>query len=171
MGVRIAGFFVSPTQFLSFGVIAAIALALTVFFRYTDFGLAVVAAAHDPTAARLTGIPISRVSTFTWGVAAALSAIAALLIEPTITLISPNGIGTQLFISGLAAALLGGLTSLPGAFVGGIVVGVLTSEARFIAPSSFPGAFTVVLFIIVIGVLLLRPQGLFGRPEARAEAA
>jgi branched-chain amino acid transport system permease protein len=170
LGIQIAGFYVSPTQFLTFGVIAAIALALTAFFRYTDFGLAVVAAAHDPTAARLSGIPLSRVSMFTWGIAAVLSAIAALLIEPTITLISPNGIGTQLFICGLAAALLGGLTSLPGAFVGGLVVGVLTAEVRFLAPSSIPGSFTVVLFIIVIAVLLLRPQGLLGRPDARAEA-
>ena len=170
-GVQIAGVFVSPTQFLTFGVIAAIAAALTFFLRRTDFGLAVLAAAEDSTAARLVGVPLSRVSMFTWGVAALLSSIAALLIEPTITLISPNGIGIRLFICGLAAALLGGMTSLVGAFVGGLVVGVLTAEATYLAPDGFNGAFTVVLFVIVMGVLLLRPQGLLGKPPARAETA
>jgi branched-chain amino acid transport system permease protein len=170
-GWLIAGFYVSPTQFLTFGVIAVVALALTAFFRYTDFGLGVLASAQDSTAARLVGVPVSRVSMFTWGVAAVLSALAALLIEPTITLIAPNGIGTRLFICGLAAALLGGMTSLPGAFVGGLLVGVLTSEASQLAPSGIPGAFTVVLFVIVMAVLIFRPQGLLGKPVARAETA
>lgn len=170
LGVQIANIYVSPTQILSFVVIAAIAAGLTAFLRYTDFGLAVGAAAQDASAARLVGLPLNRISMFTWGAAAVLSAVAALLIEPTITLIAPNGIGTQLFICGLAAALLGGLTSLSGAFVGGLLVGVLTSEVRSLVPGSIPGAFTIVLFAVVIGVLILRPRGLLGRPVARAEA-
>jgi branched-chain amino acid transport system permease protein len=100
-----------------------------------------------------------------------LSAVAALLIEPTVTLIAPNGLGLQLFICGLGAALLGGLTSLSGAFVGGLLVGVLTSEVSFLVPGSVPGAFTVVLFGVVVAVLLVRPQGLMGRVAARSEAA
>jgi branched-chain amino acid transport system permease protein len=171
LGLHIAGVYVSPTQLLTFGVIAVVAIALTLFLRYTDFGLGVLAAAQDATAARLVGIPLGRVSMFTWGAAAVLSALAALLIEPTITLISPNGIGIRLFICGLAAALLGGMTSLPGAFVGGLIVGVLTAEGAYLTPSGVPGGFTVVLFVIVMAVLFLRPQGLFGRSAARAETA
>jgi branched-chain amino acid transport system permease protein len=171
IGVQIAGFYVSPTQFLSFGVIAVIGAALILFLRYTDFGLAVGAASQDATAARLVGLPTSRISMFTWGAAAVLSAVAALLIEPTVTLIAPNGLGLQLFICGLGAALLGGLTSLSGAFVGGLLVGVLTSEVSFLVPGSVPGAFTVVLFGVVVAVLLVRPQGLMGRVAARSEAA
>ncbi|HUY64191.1 MAG TPA: branched-chain amino acid ABC transporter permease [Acidimicrobiales bacterium] len=170
LGVQIAGFYVSPTQFLSFGVIAVIGAVLIVFLRHTDFGLAVGAAAQDATAARLVGLPLNRINMFTWGAASVLSALAALLIEPTITLIAPNGLGLQLFICGLAAALLGGLSSLSGAFVGGLVVGVLTSEATFMVPGSIPGVFTIVLFAVVIGVLLFRPQGLLGRSVTRAEA-
>ncbi|MHB8438113.1 MAG: ABC transporter permease subunit, partial [Acidimicrobiales bacterium] len=132
--------------------------------------LAVSAAAQDATAARLVGLPLNRISMFTWGASSVLSAIAALLIEPTITLIAPNGLGLQLFICGLAAALLGGLSSLSGAFVGGLVVGVLTSEVTFKVPGSIPGAFTIVLFAVVVGVLLFRPQGLLGRAVGRAEA-
>jgi branched-chain amino acid transport system permease protein len=171
LGLHIAGVYVSPTQLLTFGVIAVVAIALTLFLRYTDFGLGVLAAAQDATAARLVGIPLGRVSMFTWGAAAVLSALAALLIEPTITLISPNGIGIRLFICGLAAALLGGMTSLPGAFVGGLIVGVLTAEGAYLTPSGVPGGFTVVLFVIVMAVLFLRPHGLFGRSAARAETA
>jgi branched-chain amino acid transport system permease protein len=171
LGPQIAGVYVSWTQLLTFAVIAVIAAGLTLFLRYTDFGLGVMAASEDATAARLVGVPLSRVSMFTWGAAAVLSALAALLIEPTITLIAPNGIGIRLFIGGLAAALLGGMTSLVGAFVGGLVVGVLTAEAAYLAPQGFNGAFTVVLFVIVMAVLLLRPQGLLGKAAARAETA
>jgi branched-chain amino acid transport system permease protein len=170
-GISVAGVVVSPTQMLTFAVIAAVAGALTLFLRRTDFGLGVLASAQDATAARLVGIPQSRVSMFTWGMSALLSALAALLIEPTITLVAPNGIGLRLFIGGLAAALLGGLTSLNGALLGGLVVGVLTSEATYLTPSEVPGVYTAVMFAIVMVVLLVRPQGLLGRAPARAETA
>lgn len=169
--LHVAGVYVSWTQILTYGVIAVVALGLTAFLRYTDFGLGVLASAQDATAARLVGVPQGLVSMFTWGMAAVLSALAALLIEPTITLIAPNTIGPQLFIGGLASALLGGLTSLSGALVGGLLVGVAAAEATQLAPNGVAGAYTVVLFAIVIGVLLLRPQGLLGRPPARAESA
>lgn len=169
LGWRIAGVYVSPTQVLTFAVLAAAALALTLFLRRTDFGLGVLASAQDPTAARLVGVPQARVSMFTWGTAAVLSALAALLIEPTITFIAPNVIGPRLFIGGLAAALLGGLTSLAGAVAGGLVVGILSAEATYLAPDGMPGAYTVVLFAVVMLVLLVRPQGILGRMPARAE--
>jgi len=170
-GVDVAGVSVSWTQILTFGIIAAVAGGLTWFLRHTDFGLGVLASAQDATAARLVGIPQAMVSMFTWGVASALSALAALLIAPTITYFGPNAVGPRLFICGLAAALLGGLTSLSGAIAGGLVVGVLTSEATQYGPSGVAGVFTVVLFVIVVGVLLLRPQGLLGRAAVRAESA
>ncbi|MBV8193987.1 MAG: branched-chain amino acid ABC transporter permease [Candidatus Dormibacteraeota bacterium] len=170
-GPQIAGIYVSWTQVLSFVIVIAVSLGLGVFLRYTDFGLGVTAAAQDPTAARLVGIPLSRVSMFTWGAAAVLGSVAALLIAPTLAFITPNAIGPQLFICGLAASLLGGLTSLTGAVVGGLLVGVVTSEATAIAPNGIVGFFTIVLFAIVMAVLLFRPQGLLGARVARAEMA
>jgi branched-chain amino acid transport system permease protein len=169
LGVQLAGVYVSPTQLLTFGIIAAVALGLAAFLRFTDFGLGVLAAAQDATAVRLVGVPLSRVSMFTWGTGAVLSALAALLIEPTITTITPGAIGEPLFIGGLAAALLGGLTSLPGAFAGGIVVGVVSTEVKFEVTGGPPGLSALVLFGIVLLVLLLRPQGLLGRLSTRAE--
>jgi branched-chain amino acid transport system permease protein len=172
LGIQVAGVFVSPTQLLAFAVIGAISLALAAFLRYTDFGLGVLAAAQDSTALRLVGVPLSRVSMFTWGVGAALSAVAALLIEPTLSVIAPGVIGEPLFVGGLAAALLGGLTSLPGAFVGGLVVGVVSAEVQFMTSGfSIPGVRSIVLLAIVGGVLLARPQGLLGSANLRAEAA
>lgn len=170
LGVRVAGFFVSPTELLSFAVIAVLAAGLAAFLRYTDFGLGVLAAAQDATAVRLVGIPLGRLSMFTWGAAGALSAIAALLIEPQISVITPGGIGEPLFLGGLAAALLGGLTSLEGAFLGGVLVGIAQSETQhLLLATGFPGISAVVLFVIVLGVLLIRPQGLLGSQRARAE--
>ena len=170
LGLQVAGFFVGPTELLSFAVIAILAAGLTAFLRYTDFGLGVLAAAQDATAVRLVGIPLGRLNMFTWGVAGALSAIAALFIEPQIGTISPGTIGEPLFMGGLAAALLGGLTSLEGAFVGGILVGIAQSEVEhLLLATGFPGIRAVVLFAIVLGVLLVRPQGLLGSARARAE--
>jgi branched-chain amino acid transport system permease protein len=170
LGVQLAQVFVSPTQLLSFAVIGGIALALAAFLRFTDFGLGVIAAAQDAAAVRLVGIPLSRVSMFTWGVGAGLSAVAALLIEPSISVIAPGVIGEPLFVGGLAAALLGGLTSLPGAFVGGLVVGVVSTEVEFAASGrAIPGVSSLVLLAIVAGVLLVRPQGLLGAANLRAE--
>ncbi|MFY9613953.1 MAG: branched-chain amino acid ABC transporter permease [Candidatus Dormiibacterota bacterium] len=163
-GIRVFDFFISPTQLLSFAAIIVISLGLAAFLRFTDFGLGVQAAAQDATATRLVGIRLSRVSAFTWGVAAAISAIAALLIEPSISVIAPGLIGEPLFIGGMAAALVGGLTSLPGAFVGGITVGVLEAFAADVFHRSpFKGAGQVAIFAIILAVLLLRPQGLLGK--------
>ena len=162
-GLEIAGVFVSGSQFLAFGVVVLVAAALAAFLRYTDFGLAVQAAADDPVAAQLMGTPRGWISAFTWGMSGALSAIAVLLIEPTVGVLAP-GAFAGLFIGGLTAALVGGLTSLPGAFVGGLVVGIAEAEVKaHLTSSAIPSVQTTAMLVIVLAVLLLRPQGLLGR--------
>lgn len=162
-GFQLGGVYVSPSQWLALIVVVAVALALAAFLRSTDFGLGVLASADDPVAARLMGVPQTRVSAFTWGTAGALSALAALLIEPTVGVLAP-GAFAGLFIGGLTAALLGGLTSLPGAFVGGLVVGVLEADVKAnIVSTSLPGVNAVAMLAIVLLVLLVRPQGILGR--------
>lgn len=162
-GVSIAGVFVNANQWLALGVVAFVATALAVFLRYTDFGLAVLASADDPVAAQLMGTPRGRISAFTWGMAGALSAVAVLLIEPTVGALAP-GAFNGLFIGGLTAALVGGLTSLPGAFVGGLAVGVAEAEVKaHLSFSGIPSFNVTAMLIIVLAVLLLRPQGLLGR--------
>jgi branched-subunit amino acid ABC-type transport system permease component len=92
-----------------------------------------------------------------------LSAVAALLIQPTIGVISP-GAYQALFLKALAAALIGGLTSMSGAFVGGLVVGVAEAEIRHLTVSStFTGVPELVIFGTLVAVLVLRPNGLLRR--------
>lgn len=168
LGPRILGFHVSPMSILSIVAVAVIALGLGAFLRRTDFGLGVLAASQDPTMVRLVGVRLSRVSAFTWGLAGALGAIAALLIEPTIGAFAP-GFMTQFFVRGLAAALVGGLVSLPGAFVGGIAVGIVEAfVGQLFIGSGVPGIRTVTVIALIVIVLLVRPAGIFGRRGALA---
>jgi len=176
LGVRVLNYYVSPTQMIAVVVVVLVAAALTALFRFTDFGLGVQAAAEDQATARLMGVRAGRVSAFTWTAAAVIAAIAALLIEPTIGVFAPGYI-SRLFVFALAASLVGGLTSLPGAFVGGIVVGVLdsllvyvlrsTSVGDFVGTRSIPGVDTLVIFAIILGVLLLRPNGILAARRVR----
>ncbi|HVV76381.1 MAG TPA: branched-chain amino acid ABC transporter permease [Mycobacteriales bacterium] len=165
-GITIAGVHVSGPQILSFVVVAVVAVALAVFLRGTRFGLAILASADDPVAAQLMGVPRGRVSAVTWAIAGALSVIACLLIEPTVGVLAP-GFASTLFINGLTAALLGGLTSLPGAFAGGLLVGLAEAEvvAHFVQYTQVPGPQNLAMLLIVLLVLLARPQGLLGARE------
>ncbi|HVF12881.1 MAG TPA: branched-chain amino acid ABC transporter permease, partial [Actinomycetota bacterium] len=166
LGPKLAGFHVSPTYMLAFAAVAIMGVALAAFLRKTDFGLGVVAASQDPVAVRLMGIPLNKVSSFTWVTASVIGVIAGLLIEPSIGAFAP-GFMTPLFVNGLAAALLGGLTSLPGAFLGGAAIGVLESLVKyFFLGSLFPGISVLAVFMVIITVLLLRPQGILGKAEA-----
>lgn len=162
-GFYLAGVFVTWNQVLAIGVVTGIASGLAVFLRATDFGLAVRAAADDPIAAQLMGIPRGRVSAFTWGMAGALSAVAVLMIEPSVGALAP-GAFSGLFIGGLTAALVGGLSSLPGAIVGGLAVGVAEAEVKaHVTLSAIPSPDVAAMLVIVLGVLLIRPQGILGR--------
>lgn len=165
-GIRLLDVRVSPTQILALVLVLLIGGGLAVFLRSTDFGLSVVAASQDPDAVRFLGIRLARVSMFTWGLAAGLSALAALLIQPTIGVISP-GAYQALFIKALAAALIGGLTSMSGAFVGGVLVGVAEAQIRHATVSStLTGLPELVIFAALVAVLLLRPNGLLRRAPA-----
>jgi branched-chain amino acid transport system permease protein len=160
--VKILGVFVSPMQMISLALVVVVAGGLAAFFRFTDFGLSVVAASQDPEAVRFLGIPLARVSLFTWGTAALLSGAAALLIQPSVGVIGPSTFG-GIFIRALGAALIGGLGSMRGAFAGGLMVGVAEAEIRHLTiHTTLTGLPELCLFAAVVATLLLRPQGLFG---------
>ena len=137
-------------------------IGLYLFFKRTLFGLGVLAAAQDQTALRLMGLPFNQVSIFTWASGAVLTALAGIILVPTIGAFTPFFITTSLFIPSLAAALVGGLTSLPGAFVGGITIGIIQNLGKFYAPDAIPGAEFVMVFAALTFVLLVRPRGLLG---------
>jgi branched-chain amino acid transport system permease protein len=160
--VNVIGVYVSPNQIASLVLVLLVAGGLAAFFRFTDFGLSVVAAAQDQEALRFLGIPLARASMFTWGLAAVLSALAALLIQPDIGVISP-GAYSGIFIRALSAALIGGLSSMRGAFLGGVIVGVGEAAIRHATVgTSLTGLPELCIFAAVVLTLVFRPQGVFG---------
>jgi branched-chain amino acid transport system permease protein len=156
------GYRVHWTELIALALAAAVGLGLNAFLRRTDFGLGVLAAAQDPVATRMQGISYARVSAFTWVTAGVLGTLAVLLIEPTIGAFFPGhySVGANaLFIPALAAALIGRLDNLTHAFLGGLAVGVVQQGVqRIFVHSSVSGIPTLALFVIIIGVLLVRDQ-------------
>src|SRR5581483_1761349 len=143
---------------VSFGV----SLLLALFLRRSLFGVAVRAAAEDLSAVRLRGVSGAKVTMFTWGVSAALSAVAGILVAPLLGL-SPYFMELVL-IRAFAAALLGGFTSLGGS----LVVGIMESHIQ--RYTTVPGAVEAGVFVVVVAVLLVRPHGLFGTKETETHA-
>jgi branched-chain amino acid transport system permease protein len=162
---------VTPTNLLAVVVVAAVALGLGQFLRRTDFGLGVLAAAQDPDATRLVGVPLRQVTVFVWAAGGAVAALAALLVAPSVGTLTPGFASTHIFIIALVAAVVGGLSSLQGAFLGGLAVGILKSAVlRVFADSTLPGKELLVYLLIVVVVLLVRPKGLFAGARVREAA-
>jgi branched-chain amino acid transport system permease protein len=141
------------------GAVATMLLFL-VFFRYTLLGKMMRATAENRRAAALVGIRIERISSITWGIGVALGGVAAVLAAP-LTFLYPD-MGGPLLIRALAAALLGGMGSLGGAVLGGVSLGLIENLAAGYIDTSL---MDVAPFLLIIVVLLVRPEGLLGRRE------
>ncbi|HMC39031.1 MAG TPA: branched-chain amino acid ABC transporter permease [Acidimicrobiales bacterium] len=141
--------------------------ALGVWFFRTRWGKSILAVSQDATAARAVGINVNRVSALTWGLAGLLGGAAGILYAPYKGAVPPGfmtGIGEfGPLVFGFIAAVIGGMTSLPGAFAGGLAVGIIGDFAEKYMPTSVPGGEQVVLATLLLLVLLVRPSGLLGR--------
>jgi branched-chain amino acid transport system permease protein len=155
--VNILGASIVPQTFWVLGGAALIVLAVTLFFERTLLGKAVLATAANRLAARLVGINTGAVVALSFALSAAIGAIAGLLVTP-ITLTSYD-VGTLLALKGFAAVVLGGLGSAAGAVAGGLVLGLCEAFAAGYLSSTYKDA---VAFLVMIGVLLVMPGGLFG---------
>jgi branched-chain amino acid transport system permease protein len=142
------------------GVTLVMLLMLFAFFRFTATGLAMRAAAQNPESARLCGIPVGRMLAIGWGLAAAIGATAGIMVAPVLFL-DPNMMG-GVFLYAFTGALLGGITSPVGAVVGGLIVGVTENlVGTYLIASQLK--LTAALILIIL-VLVFRPNGLFGTP-------
>jgi branched-chain amino acid transport system permease protein len=140
------------------GVTLVMLIMLFAFFRFTSTGLAMRAAAQNPVSARLCGIRVGRMLAIGWGLAAAIGATAGIMVAPVLFL-DPNMMGGVL-IYAFAGALLGGITSPAGAVAGGLIVGVTENlVGTYLIASQLK---LTVAFALIILVLVLRPNGLFG---------
>ena len=147
----------NPAYLVIIASMTALVLALIQFFRASKFGKAMRAVALDAIAARLMGIGINSVFASAWAMSTAIAALAGLLLAPIIG-VNPE-IG-NLILKALVAAVIGGFTSLGGAVLGGLLLGVLETFGGAFLGATFKN---IVPFGILILLLLLRPHGLFGR--------
>ena len=143
------------------GIAACAVVALTLFFRYSPQGIAMRAAADDQQAAMSMGIRISWVFGLSWALSAAVAAAGGILLgNLTGVNYTLETIGLQVF----PVVILGGLDSIPGAIVGGLVIGVLQNLASaYLDPCVGGGLKNVAPFIILVLILMVKPYGLFGR--------
>jgi branched-chain amino acid transport system permease protein len=163
--VEVLGVQVSDQRLWLIAVLVVLAVALGLFFTRTNLGLAIIGASQEPTATELVGISVRRLSTFTWVLAALLGGLAALIAVPDGGSFGPGIMTSTFLIPAFTAAVLGGMTSLPGAFVGGVLIGIVQSVATS-APlfEDIPGTkSTLLVFLVLLLVLVVRPQGLLGK--------
>ena len=138
-------------------VTALLCLALFLLFKYSKLGIAMQAMSQNQLAAYYMGIPVKRLNSLVWALAATVAAVAGLLLAP-ITFVHANMgfIGLKAF----PAAVVGGFGSLPGAIVGGLVIGVVESLSGFYLPDGFKDT---AAYIVVLLMLMIMPNGLFGQ--------
>jgi branched-subunit amino acid ABC-type transport system permease component len=157
-GLTVAGFVVSPQLIwivlLSLGLMGG----LVVFFRFTRLGLAMQAAAQDPEAARLMGIDVERTTTSTFVIAGVMAGAAGVLLGSLF--FASFNMGFLSGIKAFVAATLGGLGSIAGAVVGGLLFGLIETFAGMVISTSYKDA---VGMIVLIAILLAAPHGLFAR--------
>ena len=171
--VSVFGFAVSDQRLLVIATLVALAVAGAAFFARTNLGLAVLGLSQNPLATELMGISAERLSRFTWGAAAILGGLGGMLSAPLAGGFGPGFVTLSSLIPAFTAAVLGGMNSLPGALVGGIVVGVaesITVSSPLIS-EHVPGAPSVVVFALLVAVLTFRPRGLLGPRSGLAAPA
>ena len=153
---NVGGLVLNVEQMVIIAATAILCGLLFAVFRYSKVGIAMQAASQNQLAAYYMGIPVKRLNGLVWGLSAAVAAVAGLLLAP-ITFVHANMgfIGLKAF----PAAVVGGFGSLPGAIVGGLVIGIVESLSGFYLPDGFKD---IAAYIVVLIMLMVKPNGLFG---------
>jgi branched-chain amino acid transport system permease protein len=149
-----------PDQIFILGLALAVMAALHAFLTWTRTGIAMRAMAESPALAQVCGIPVASVVRLTWIISGALAALAGVFAGLT-PQIHPE-IGFNLLLSLFAAAILGGTGSLAGAAIGGFAVGLAENLSLLLMSPGYKGAMP---FLLLLAILLLRPQGIFGERD------
>jgi branched-chain amino acid transport system permease protein len=140
---------------------AVITTGLFLFFQFSKLGLAMRAIAQNPLAASYLGVRVDSLFSIVWALSAAAAALAGVMLAPLSFVHADMG---QIGLKAIPAAVLGGFDSLPGAIVGGVIIGVVESLAGFYCPE---GVKDVAAYIVLLVVLAVKPRGLFGHPDAK----
>jgi len=163
--VNILGALASYQDLGVIAVCGVVLLAIYLLLQRTTVGLTMRAAAYHPEASRLLGVHVSWMLALGWGLASAVGSVSGIMVAP-ILLLQPNMMQT-IIIYAFAAAVLGGIESPLGAVVGGVIVGVTVNLAGVYLPFVGGDLQLAVALAIIVAVLVLKPNGLFGRPSVR----
>jgi branched-chain amino acid transport system permease protein len=159
--LEVGGLRINPTSLWILVCMVAVTFAVIAFFKYAKMGKAMRAVSINAEAARLMGIRVSSVYRWSWGISTAIGALAGLLVAPVIG-VNPE-IGS-LILRGLVAAVIGGFTSIVGAAIGGIAVGLIETYSGVLLGSTVKN---LVPFLLLMLLLVFRPHGLFGAAEIK----
>lgn len=152
---------IAPGDLVVVGATALLVILLYLFFRFTNLGIALQATSQNQFAAYLMGINVEGMFSLVWALSAMVAAVAGILLAPILFLHKDMGfIGLKAF----PAAVLGGFGSIPGAIVGGLIIGVSENLAGGFLPLWVKDIFA---YLVLIAVLIVRPEGLFGIQEKK----
>jgi branched-chain amino acid transport system permease protein len=160
--IMVSGIAISAADLGIVGTAAALAGALFAFFRFTRLGIAMQACMDNPTAARLMGIPLRRIHSLSWALSSMIGAVAGLLIAP-VTFLHFTMMQHVLHFA-FASAVLGGILSLPGSLIGGIVIGITANLTGAYVSSTWK---EVMPFLVMLAILIVRPHGLLARRHVK----
>ncbi|WP_028316281.1 branched-chain amino acid ABC transporter permease [Desulfatibacillum aliphaticivorans] len=155
--IWLGGFYVTTLEAVTFSVVWAVMLGLFVFYRYTRLGLIMKATQQNRSAAKLMGVRTNRVLMFTWGLSSLVGCIAGLLLAPRS--MEPFMMWDPM-LKGFAGAVVGGMTSIPGAVFGAYFIGIVENLFGRYASMEFKSA---VAFALIVIVLCVKPSGIFSR--------
>lgn len=154
--VSLGGLTIAGEHLAVIAVTVVLCLLLFLMFRYSKLGVAMQAVSQNQLAAYYMGIPVKRMNGLVWGLAASVAAISGLLLAPIIFVhVNMGFIGLKAF----PAAVVGGFNSLPGAIVGGLVIGIVEAFSGFYLPEGFKD---ITPYIVILIMLIVKPNGLFG---------
>ncbi|MBI4962104.1 MAG: branched-chain amino acid ABC transporter permease [Desulfomonile tiedjei] len=156
------GLVLSHTHLWAMAISVLMVILFFLFFKYSRLGLSMRGVANDQDTAMLMGISVKQVFALTWGLSFAIAAVAGVFLASVMVL---NIALSLVAIKAFPAVILGGLESIPGAIIGGLVIGILETLAGGYLDQTFPGIKDLTAFVVLFLVLMIRPYGLFGKEE------
>jgi branched-chain amino acid transport system permease protein len=159
--IKIGSIVIAPVDISVILITLGLVILLFLFFKFTTMGISLQSSAQNPLASLLMGISVKKVYSMTWAISAMVGAVAGMIIAP-ITFLSVNMgfLGLKAF----PAAIIGGFNSIPGAIVGGVIIGISENLAGIYLP---PWVKDIFAYLVMMAVLMIRPEGIFGTHEQK----
>jgi branched-chain amino acid transport system permease protein len=161
--ISLVGLVISPLHITTIIVTAVLIVLFAIFFKFSKMGVAMRAVANDQDASLLMGISVRKIFGLSWSISAVVAGIGGILLS-SITILHPSSsfVGIKVF----PAVVLGGMDSIVGAIVGGIIIGIVENIAGgYVDPIVGGGVKEITAFIVLLAILMIRPHGLFGKEE------